>query len=106
MKTFGQLVLALVLGGLNVFLGAQVFLTLWSWFIVTTFSEYGVQPLLWVEAFGIGLLIALIKFSATDITDEQTNRTYSQNITRALTVTFVYLLVLAIGWITFQYMPV
>tara|TARA_R110000868_G_scaffold55232_3_gene171856 strand:+ start:483 stop:803 length:321 start_codon:yes stop_codon:yes gene_type:complete len=106
METFGRLILATLVVVLNIFLGAYTFLTLWGWFVVTTFSEYNIEPLSWVEAYGLLLVVMLLKFDSTNITDMETKRTFSDNAARALTVTLVYLFTLGLGWITFQFIPV
>jgi hypothetical protein len=106
METFGKFIFGLVLALCNIFLMAFTFLTLWGWFVVTTFSEYNIEPLSWVEAYGLLLVVMLLKFDSTNITDMETKRTFSDNAARALTVTLVYLFMLGLGWITFQFMPV
>lgn len=106
MKALGQFVSAIALATLNIFLSGYAFVTLWGWFVVTTFSEYGVQPLEWIEAYGLMMMIGLIKFSSTDITDNEVERDFGDNMKRALMLCFYYLLVLGIGWFVTLFMPV
>ena len=106
MKALGQFVSAIVLATINIFLGGYAFITLWGWFVVTTFSEYSVEPLMWVQGYGLMILLGFIKFSSTDITDNEVERDFGDNMKRALMVTFYYLMVLGIGWFVSLYMPV
>ena len=106
MEAFGKVVFTLLFAVLNIFLGAYTFLTLWAWFIVTTFSEYAVEPLTWIQAYGVVLVISFLKVKGTDITDEQIKRTFGDEVTRVITVTVMYLGFLLFGWAAFQFMPV
>lgn len=91
----------LAVGIFNLWFGAYVFVTMWGWFIVTIFSEYNVQPLLWIEGFAILTIIGLVKTRGTDFHKflKQEKRNEVEKLTVNILWSLYYLMGFGMGYL-------
>ena len=100
MENFGKFIAILLTMIITPLIRGYVFISLWGWFIVTTFN---LNPLRLVE--GIGLMFVFSYLTAKLNTDEKNDSSLVEKLlTHTLTQIFYAGIVLLFGYILVQFM--
>ena len=100
MENFGKFMAIVMSMIFNPIIRGYVFLSLWAWFIVPTFS---VNPLRLIEAIGLMFIVGYLS-TKFNLDEKEHEKSFAERMITATLIQLFYSgIVLLFGWIIFQF---